>query len=78
MEALKVWYTKNLVNLGEYWYDYFIGFLIIPIDFGWLVVGSGSIDLLLLETLIEFKCFPTHYQVTPNWGLIGSSSILLF
>ena len=26
-----------------------------PIDLGWLVVGSGSIDLLLLETFIEFR-----------------------
>ena len=26
-----------------------------PIDLGWLVVGSGSFDLLLLETLIDVR-----------------------
>ena len=26
-----------------------------PIDLGLLVVGSGSVDLILLETLIEFR-----------------------
>ena len=26
-----------------------------PIDLGWLVVGTGFIDLLCLETLIEFR-----------------------
>ena len=26
-----------------------------PIDLGWLVVGSGPIDLLLFETLIDVR-----------------------
>ena len=41
-----------------------------PIDLGWLVVGSGSIDLLLLETLIDVR----RGLGDPNFFLHISSS----
>ena len=44
-----------------------------PIDLVWLVVGSGSIDLLLLETLIEFRsnCIISRRGISdPNFHFI--------
>jgi hypothetical protein len=47
-----------------------------PIYLGLLVVGSGSIDLLLLETLIEFRVgglgsYPlsSHSQMRLSWAV---------
>jgi hypothetical protein len=50
-----------------------------PIYLGLLVVGSGSIDLLLLETLIEFRVgglgsYPlsSHSQMRLSWAVTMS------